>query len=360
MTGRRRRHGGVPDRRAGRVDGRVRGQPSRPSTAGDAPVGRRDTRRLHARQPRPGRDRGGSRPRAHRGLARLDAEPCYFGDISHQENRAFVNLLELDLRQLDAEEFDAEEFGGIALVDHSRPGVNDQLPPEVDVDVVIDHHPPKEEIEARFVDIREDMGATSTLMTEYLQRFNLELDRAVATALLYGIRVDTKDFSREITTTDFEAGADLLPTADIDVLERVESPSISADTLDIVARAIKNRHLDGTTLATCVGSISDRDALAQAADRLLAMEGVTVTFVYGFMEGTIYVSARSRGNEIDLGEVLREAFGEMGSAGGHADMAGAQIPLGVFEEIAEESESMVSILEDAIGERFFDAVRDAR
>jgi len=150
----------------------------------------------------------------------------------------------------------------------------------------------------------------------------------VATALLYGIRVDTKDFAREITIDDFEAGAWLLPQADTDVLERIETPSMSADTLDTIAAAIRNRELDGSMLASCVGAIADRDTLAQAADRLLAMRGVTVTFVYGFTEGTIYVSARSRGKDIDLGAVLREAFGDQGSAGGHADMAGAQLPWG--------------------------------
>ncbi|MFC4549453.1 MULTISPECIES: DHH family phosphoesterase [Halorussus] len=287
----------------------------------------------------------------------VDAEACYFGAISHQENRAFVNLLDLDLRNVE-DDVDLSEFGAVALVDHSRPGVNDQLPPDTDVHVVIDHHPPKEPVEAEFVDLRSDVGATSTLLAEHVQRLDVALTEDVATALLYGIRVDTKDFAREVSTADFEAASYLLPHADIATLERVETPSISADTFETIARAIRNRRLDGTILATCVGSLADRDALAQAADRLLNMEGVTTTLVYGFRNGTVYVSARARGTDIDLGETLRDAFGQIGSAGGHADMAGAQIPLGLLGEVEDEQEeSLASVISEVITERFFETVR---
>ena len=286
----------------------------------------------------------------------VETEACYFGDISHQENRAFVNLLDLRVRNVSPEE--DLDFDAIALVDHSAPGVNDQLDPEMDVSIVVDHHPPKTEVEADFVDIREETGATSTILVEYLRGYSIDVETAVATALLYGIRVDTKDFAREITTEDFEAGAWLLPQADTDVLERIESPSLSADTFDTIARAIRSRELDGSVLASCVGQIADRDTLAQAADRLLTMRGVTVTFVYGYTDGTIYVSARSRGSDVDLGDVLRAAFGGLGSAGGHADMAGAQLPLGLFDEVGGEAEqTLTEMVEDVVATRFFEAVR---
>jgi len=260
----------------------------------------------------------------------LEAVPCYYGSISHQENRALVNLLDLDLRRLEPDE-DLSSFGGFALVDHSRPGVNDQLPPDLRIDVVIDHHPPRAPVEATFVDLRGEVGATSTLLTEYLGRFGFEEmgGQKVATALLYGIRIDTNDFSREVSRADFEAAAALLPHADVGVLERVESPAVSPDTFAVLARAIVNRQVSGTVVASCVGEVNDRDALAQAADHLLNMEDATTTLVYGYDDETVYASARARarGTSLDLGETLRVAFDGLGSAGGHADMAGAQIPL---------------------------------
>jgi nanoRNase/pAp phosphatase (c-di-AMP/oligoRNAs hydrolase) len=289
-----------------------------------------------------------------------EAEPCYYGGISHQENRALVNLLELDLRHLDGSaDGEIEAYAGVALVDHSRPDVNDGLDPETPIDVVIDHHPPRAPVKAEFVDLRSAVGATSTLLTEYLQRLGVDPNREIATALLYGIRVDTRDFTRGAVNSDFEAAAFLSQYADPSVLERVKSPQMSPDVLATLAAAIRNREVRGDVLTSSIGPIRDRDALAQAADKLLGMEGVCVSVVYGFLDETVYLSARSRGAGIDLGEVLRDALGPIGSAGGHADMAGAQIPLGILGTVDEESpESLSDIVDGVITERIFEVLED--
>ncbi|EMA09117.1 nanoRNase/pAp phosphatase, hydrolyzes c-di-AMP and oligoRNAs [Haloarcula vallismortis] len=282
---------------------------------------------------------------------------CYYGEISHQENRAFVNLLEFDLRNLDADSPDElDAFDGFALVDHSRAGVNDQLPPETPIDIVIDHHPPRVPIEARFVDLRSGVGATSTLLVDYLQRFNVDIPTPIATGLLFGIQVDTKDFRREVAAADFEAAAHLVTNADMATLQRIEDPSVSPETLSVIGRAISNREQEGSVLLTGVGEIGDRDALAQAADRLLDLEGVQATMVYGVVEGTIYASARARGADIDLGEALRDAFGQIGSAGGHADMAGAQIDVGMIT-VDDREESLEEIVRSIVSDRFLDAIQ---
>ncbi|SFR94362.1 nanoRNase/pAp phosphatase, hydrolyzes c-di-AMP and oligoRNAs [Halomicrobium zhouii] len=285
-----------------------------------------------------------------------ETDVCYYGEISHQENRAFVNLLEFDLHNLD-DESDLSEYDGFALVDHSRPGVNDQLPHETEIDVVIDHHPPRAPIEARFVDLRSDVGATSTLLVDYVRRLGGDVDQTVATGLLFGIRVDTKEFRREVSPDDFEAAAFLLPHADMEALQRIEQPSITAETLQTVGRAIQNRREEGSVLLSCVGELSDRDALAQAADRLLTLEDVNATLVYGVQDGTIYVSARARGTDIDLGETLRDAFGQIGSAGGHADMAGAQITLGVLDTIEDRDESLHEVVRAVVDDRFLETLQ---
>ena len=283
------------------------------------------------------------------------ADACYGGEIAHQENRAMVNLLDLSLKTFG--EVDPSEYGGIALVDHSRAGINDSLSEDATVDIVIDHHPPRGPIGGTFVDIRPDAGATSTLITEYLSRLGIEPERALATALLYGIRIDTRDFTREVSIPDFTAAASLVPHVDESTLERVESPSVSAETLRVLAEAIERRDIRGSIVASCVGEITDRDALAQAADRLLDLEGVSVTFVYGYMDGVIYGSARTRGTDLDIGEVLRDALEQAGSAGGHANMAGAQVPLGILEGVSEDEE-LSDVVEAFVSGRFFEALDD--
>jgi nanoRNase/pAp phosphatase (c-di-AMP/oligoRNAs hydrolase) len=281
------------------------------------------------------------------------AEACYYGDISHQENRALVNLMEFDLTNLDPGE-DLSRFGSVALVDHSRPGVNDQLPTDTAIDVVIDHHPPRAPVEARFVDLRSDVGATSTLLTGYLRALCIDPSPAVATGLLFGIQVDTDDFSRGVSVEDFEAAATLLPHADVASLERIESPSIGGETLDVVARAIADRDLRDDVLMSYVGEVGDRDALAQAADRLLDMAGIATTLVYGRIGDTVYASARARGTDVDLGKALRDAFGQIGSAGGHADLAGAQIPVGAL--VGPDEADPDGIVRDVVTNRFFETL----
>ena len=288
----------------------------------------------------------------------LEAQACYFGEISHQENRAMVNLLDLDLRNLDREDSLAE-FGSFALIDHSRPGVNDGLPADLEVAVVIDHHPPRGPVPGEFVELREQVGATSTILTEYVEQFDLEFDRPTATSLLYGIRVDTNDFTREVAPDDFRAASILWPHADTSLLQQIEQPTIEGETLETIARAIKNREQRGSVAVASVGRISNRDSLPQAADQLLAMEGVDTTLVFGFREEMAFLSARSRANDIDLGETLRDAFDRIGSAGGHADMAGAQLEVGILGSADDEDqvESIVSVVEEVITNRFFEAIR---
>jgi nanoRNase/pAp phosphatase (c-di-AMP/oligoRNAs hydrolase) len=284
----------------------------------------------------------------------VDAVACYYGEINHQENRALVNIFEYDLRN-PSPDGDLSEFDAFALVDHSRPGINNDLPEDTPIDIVIDHHPPREPIQAGFVDLRSDVGATCTLIENYLTGLGIEPGEALASGLLYGIRTDTQEFSRGVSVADFEAAARLVEAVDSESLRRVESPSMTADTIETIGRAISNRSVDTDVLTTCVGEISDRDTLAQAADRLLDMEDITVTLVFGYTDETVFVSARSRGTDIDLGEVIRDAFAQIGSAGGHADMAGAQIPVGMLTEEATDDERG-EIIAEVVSERFLEAL----
>ena len=282
-----------------------------------------------------------------------DAEVCYYGDISHQENRAFVNVLDIELRRLGPDET-LPAVDGFALVDHARPGINDGLPPETAIDVVIDHHPPRGPVEGRFVDLRSDVGATSTLLVEYLDRLGLGFDATTATALLFGIQVDTDGFVRGVTQADFDAAATLVESADLDLLSAVETSTYDVETMDILSRAITNRRVDGELLFSFVGAISNRDALAQAADELLMLDGTPTTVVYGIREETVYLSARS-GSTLDVGEAVREALDWAGSGGGHADMAGAQLDANVLRS-PDDDRDRVETVRDDIPEYFLAAL----
>ncbi len=283
----------------------------------------------------------------------VEADIVYDGDIGHKENRAFVNLLGIDLVQAD--EADATGYDTVAVIaqQHGEPDHG------ADADILIDHYEHDHDHDTAFVDIRPNLSSTSTILTKYIQELDITPDATVATALLYGIRAETMEFKRNTTPADLTAAAYLFPFADHDTLEQVESPSMSAETLDVLAEAIHNREVGGSHLVSNAGFVRDQDALSQAAQHLLNLEGVTTTAVFAIADDAIYLTARSKDIRVDIGRTLEEAFDGTGEVAGHSTEASAEIPLGIFTgvDISEGSrETLLGLTEDAVKSQLFDAM----
>ncbi|MEO2241792.1 MAG: DHH family phosphoesterase [Euryarchaeota archaeon] len=295
----------------------------------------------------------------------------YGGEIGHQENKALVNML--DIEMMRASEVDLDEYDGFAIVD--TPTVPKVLEEELGDDLdgrilaVIDHHDSSsngsmmsvsegsslDALElAEFTDHRPEVGATSTILTQYLKTMGKDVDRRTATALLYGIRTDTLNFTRNVSPEDLKAAAFLYPRADHEVLAKIESPDISPETLDVLGEAIRNRTVIRSYLFSNVGFVKNEDALPQAADYLLNLEGVHTVIVFGVVNGKIKISARTDDIRLNLGEVMREAFGDVGSAGGHSKAAAAEIPLGIFKDV--QKDEVLELVEEAVRKRIFKVI----
>ena len=285
----------------------------------------------------------------------VPADILYTGEIGHQENRAFVNLLGIELLSVDDSEAALADYDTIAVVDHGMT----EGPIDSEPDIVIDHHETDDGYEAEFMDVRPNVSSTSTILTKYIQEFDIKPSEAVATALLYGIRAETLDFKRETTPADLTAAAYLYPFANHDTLEQVESPSMTPETLDVLAEAITNREVEGSHLVSNAGFIRDRDALAQAAQHLLNLEGVTTTAVFGISNDTIYLAARSKDIRVNIGNVLDDAFEEIGEVVGHSTQASVEIPLGLFTGIEasdDNRETLLNLAAEAVKRKLFDAM----
>ena len=190
----------------------------------------------------------------------------YSGDISHQQNRAFVNLLDIELEPFtEATLQDRPPDSLVAFVDHSVPGQNNPVDPETEVDIVIDHHP-AENVAGRYVDVREELGAAATILTEYIRALDVELDPKLATALLFAIRSDTLDFLRGATAAEYDAAGYLHGYADQEMIRQLATPSVTGGTLEAISAAIDNRRIIGAVLISHVGRTSERDSLPQAVD----------------------------------------------------------------------------------------------
>jgi nanoRNase/pAp phosphatase (c-di-AMP/oligoRNAs hydrolase) len=282
---------------------------------------------------------------------RLSCRIFYDGIIGHQENRTLVNLLAISLEKLDPRAL--QECNYLALVDSPAPGVNNSLLSKTRVHIIIDHHQDIQGAESgsSFLDIRPGLGATASILAQYLQELDIGVDKRVATGLLYGIRSDTRDFRRNVTPQDLNNAAFLLPLTDPELLEQIMSPSLSQETLDVLGKAIMNRKIKSGYLFADIGYIRNRDALPQAADLLISLEGVNTAVVYGISDDSVVLSARNRDVRLHIGNVLREAFGDIGDAGGHPNMAAATIPLLYFSRVRDK-EGLLGLIADPLIARF--------
>jgi nanoRNase/pAp phosphatase (c-di-AMP/oligoRNAs hydrolase) len=280
-----------------------------------------------------------------------DRHILYSGDISHQQNRAFVNLLDIDLQPFEGDSLQNRQSDSLlAFVDHSIPSENNRVPPDTAVDIVIDHHP-AEDIDARFVDHREEVGAAATILTEYVQALDIDLDTDLSTALLFAIRSDTLDFLRGATHAEYDAAGHLHEYADQEMLRQLSTPSITGGTLDAISSAIDNRRTNEAVLISHVGRTTERDALPQAVDYLVRLEGVQTAIVFGIVNDAVHISARSPDPRVHVGNVLSEAFGDVGSGGGHHDVAGGEIPLGIVADYTSDDAQLLDMLEQIITAR---------
>lgn len=289
----------------------------------------------------------------------VESNIYYGGDISHQKNKTLINLLNIDLIKAKTKEEVMQivrSAGKIALIEASIPSKNNILPEEgVIPDLIFDHHQvDMSSVKGDFIDIQPKIGATSTIMTKYIRQLNIKPTSQLATALLYGIRTDTNGFTRNTTSDDLSAASYLSPLVDVSILNQLESPPMSLETLDIIGRAIRNREIRGSYLASFVEFINERDALPQAAEMMLQLEGVNTVLIFGINEDKVQLSARSRDTRVNLGLLLQSAFGKLNS-GGHATMAAGTINLGILGD-ANDRTSLLKVTSDAVRKKFFSAV----
>lgn len=290
----------------------------------------------------------------------VSADILYRGEIGHHVNRAFVNILGIEMIQIEHADV-LKGYGKLALVDATVPGVHNPLspPPGGKVHIIIDHHTAnnKEKVAADFLEVRPDSGATSTIMARYLQELGIPVDKVLATALLHGIRTDTGGFKRETHPSDFFAAAFLHLKADKDLSEQIETPPMSTEMLNVVGNAILHKKIKGSYLITNVGEVANLDAIPQAADYLLNLEGISTVVVIGLVEDMICVSGRSKDIRVNIGDAFVRAFGDLGSAGGHASRSAAQIPLGIFKGL-KDKDTIIQLVEDAVSKRFLSVMKE--
>ena len=296
---------------------------------------------------------------AYRELARhygIDADIVFDGTISHPENLALVNLLEIALTRYGPD-VDLERYAAAVFVDNQ--GTTTHLTERlraagVPTLAVIDHHDPQDVLDPIFSDVRP-LGAAATLLAEYLQsgailKLTAEDERHVrlATALMHGLHSETDGFVRA-RAPEYQAAAFLSRFMDQDLLERVLCVQKSSATLRVIEEALRNRVVRSGFSIAGVGYLrwADRDAIPQAADFLIMEENVHTAIVYGLLsedEGREAVSGSLRTNRATLrvDRFLKDALGEdlrgRPYGGGRSRAGGFEIDMGFLKGDDDDDE----------------------
>ena len=273
---------------------------------------------------------------------KVESTIAYRGIVGRAENRALMRYLDQPLRPL----VDADLAGqaAIALVD-TQPGAgNNALPTSSEVAIVIDHHTWREPTAtAAYVDVRPEAGATSTILTEYLQAAGLEPEPSLATSLFYGIMTDTRGLSRGAGPADTAAYLYLQPLVDTQALAQIEYAQVPASyfkSFDSTLQAA--RVYDGVVLAY-VGLMAYPDLTAEMARLLLRLEESRWVVCMGVYQDVLILSVRTESPTGGAEELVQAIVGDEGTAGGHGPMAGGQVPLK-----GREPEQVVHLLREGV------------
>ncbi len=244
------------------------------------------------------------------------------GIVGRAENRAMLTYLNIDLEPVGAVSFTDDVH--VALVDTQPGRTNNSLPTGRTPTVVIDHHPAYDQYAGvPFLDLREEYGATSTILTEYVRDSHLEIESKIATALFYGIMAETQDLGRESTPADIAAAQFLYPYANKRRLGKIENARVPREYFAAFHEAIERAEIYGNVVVSVLPEVQYPDMVAEVADFLLRLDEVDWACAIGRYKDFVHVSLRTTEREANAGDVLQQVLGNRW-AGGHDMIAGGR------------------------------------
>ncbi|MBR6728964.1 MAG: DHH family phosphoesterase, partial [Clostridia bacterium] len=226
----------------------------------------------------------------------------------------------------------------LVVVDTHRPSMteNSELLSMAGEVVLIDHHRRGTEFIENAALVYHEPYASSTceMVAELLQYMDnrVALTKQEAEAIYAGICLDTKQFTFKTGVRTFEA-ASFLRKQGVDTVS--VKTVFQQDLTSYIKRAaiIKNAEIFREQIAISISPEFGQNMqvlIAQAADELLNIKGITASFVLFETESGVSISGRSLGG-INVQVILEKLGG-----GGHMTIAGAQLAELAPEEAKEK------------------------
>jgi len=243
--------------------------------------------------------------------------------IKRLNNIAMRDVLKIPLSPFRGTKRD--EFTKFVLVD-SQPTHKKEFA-NIRFDAVIDHHPLTADWTAPFIDIREEYGAACTILAEYLKSARIKPSAALATALFYGIKVDTQNFTKKATPSDILCFQNLFKRINHYWLNKIEQSDIRRSELKYFKIAFSSLKVKKGRIYVHIGRISNPDILVVVADFLTHVHDIGWVIVSGQVGEKLIVIFRCDGYKKNAGKLAERVLGRYGPAGGHKQSARAEIPI---------------------------------
>lgn len=277
----------------------------------------------------------------------IESKICYDGRIDKLSTAKMLDLLGIEMFSGEALAAEMKEDDCIICVDSQKNAGNitDLAGDEI---AAIDHHPTYVEVPYRYSDIRT-VGACATIIALYYRDRGLTPDAQAATAMLYGIKMDTLNFTRGVTEEDIQAFSLLLPLSDKRTLAMLEHSQLEFSDLKAYGAAIENIKVYGYYGFSRIPFSCPDAMIAILSDFILSLVEVQVSIIYCVRKDGLKLSVRSETDEVDAGELVHRALEGIGNGGGHATMAGGLIP-------AENLPLLGNFPDDFLRERFLKGV----
>lgn len=249
---------------------------------------------------------------------------CYDGKIDKLSASKMLDSLHIRMFPYDVLLPDMRETDRIICVDTQKHGgnVTDFVGNEI---ACIDHHPTFVPVEYLYQDIRIT-GACATLIAEYYALSGNKPESDAATALLYGIKMDTLQFTRGVTQLDIEMFQFLFPYCNQEKLASLERNNMEFADLKAYGAAIESIELYDKVGFSCIPFPCPDALIGILSDFILSLVEVEVAIVFSFREDGVKLSVRSEDPKVHAGNLLHMTLREIGNGGGHASMGGGFIP----------------------------------
>ena len=248
----------------------------------------------------------------------------YPNEIRRLNNLTMVERLKIPIERLHT--LPVKEFTKKVLVD-SQPN-HLVCFEKMRFNAVIDHHPVTTGWDADFIDIRPEYGAASSIMLEYLRAAGIKPSVALATALFYGVKVDTQNFQKQnMQVADGICFRYLFNIANLNLVRKFELTELRRSELRYFRIALNEVKTSKRRAYVHVGRVGTPDILVIIADFFNRVEGFDWVIVSGIHGEKLVVIFRCDGYRKNAGKLAKSALGQYGPAGGHKEAARAEAPL---------------------------------